>query len=64
MNLHRVYEVTEHAKRAYLELINGWSWLKSAAASACTACGECEKKCPQKLPIIKQLAETHATLTA
>jgi hypothetical protein len=62
MNLHRVYEVTEHAKRAYLELINGWSWLKSTAASACTACGECEKKCPQKLPIIKQLAETHECL--
>jgi hypothetical protein len=64
MNLHRVYEVTEHAKRAYLELINGWSWLKSAAASACTTCGKCEEKCPQKLPIIKQLAETHKTLTS
>jgi len=62
MNLYRVYEVPEHAKSTYRSLINGWSWLKSASAAACTSCGECEKKCPQKLPIIKQLAETHATL--
>jgi predicted aldo/keto reductase-like oxidoreductase len=63
MNQHRVYEITDHAKAGYRDLINGWAWLKSPPASACTACGECEKKCPQKLPIIKQLAETHGALT-
>jgi len=62
MILHRVYEVPEHAKNTYRALISGQSWLKSASATACTSCGACEKKCPQKLPIIKQLAETHATL--
>ncbi|MDR0289819.1 MAG: 4Fe-4S dicluster domain-containing protein [Treponema sp.] len=62
MNRHRVYELTEHAKSAYYEMMNGWSWIKSADASKCVACGECEAKCPQKLPIIKQLQETHATL--
>jgi len=62
MNLHRVFEVTEHAKQAYFELINGLMWQKSASADKCTACGECEKKCPQKLPVIQQLAETHAAL--
>jgi predicted aldo/keto reductase-like oxidoreductase len=62
MNLYRVFELPEHAKRSYYELINGWSWLKSPPATKCTACGECEKKCPQKLPIIKQLAEAHETL--
>jgi predicted aldo/keto reductase-like oxidoreductase len=62
MNRHRVYELTEHAKSAYYEMMMGWSWLKSADASKCTSCGVCEEKCPQKLPIIKQLQETHATL--
>jgi hypothetical protein len=62
MNRHRVYELTEHAKSAYKEVINGWSWIKSADASKCVGCGVCEEKCPQKLPIIKQLAQTHKTL--
>jgi len=62
MNRHRVYQLTEHAKSAYKEVINGWSWIKSADASKCVACGACEEKCPQKLPIIKQLKETHRTL--
>jgi len=63
MNRHRVYQLTEHAKSAYKEVVNGWSWIKSADASKCVACGACEEKCPQKLPIIKQLQETHQTLS-
>jgi len=62
MNRHRVYQLTEHAKSVYKEVINGWGWRKSADASKCAACGTCEEKCPQKLPIIKQLQETHRTL--
>jgi predicted aldo/keto reductase-like oxidoreductase len=62
MNRFKVYDLKEHAKSAYKEMIDGLSWIKSADASKCAACGECEGKCPQKLPIIKQLQETHATL--
>ncbi|MDR0473279.1 MAG: aldo/keto reductase [Treponema sp.] len=62
MNRHRVYQLTEHAKSTYNEVIKGWGWVKSADASKCAACGACEEKCPQKLPIIKQLQETHAAL--
>jgi uncharacterized protein len=33
-------------------------------ADACIACGECEPKCPQAIPIADKLAEAHAHLTA
>jgi len=33
-------------------------------ADACQACGECEPKCPQAIPIIETLKEAHAHLTA
>nr|AGS52549.1 aldo/keto reductase [uncultured bacterium contig00023] len=62
MNRWRVYDLKEHAKSAYYEMMKGWSWIKSTDASKCVNCGQCEEKCPQKLPIIKQLQETHATL--
>jgi predicted aldo/keto reductase-like oxidoreductase len=32
-------------------------------ADACQACGECEPKCPQAIPIIEKLKEAHAHLT-
>jgi hypothetical protein len=62
MNTHRVYELTEHSISAYNDTIRGRAWVKSASIADCTKCGVCETKCPQKLPIIKQLQETHATL--
>jgi len=60
MNRYRVYDLKENAKNMYKALANGER--KSVDASNCVVCGECEKKCPQKLPVIKQLAETHAIL--
>jgi hypothetical protein len=62
MNTHRVYELTAHSIEAYNATIRGQTWHKSASIADCTKCGVCESKCPQKLPIIKQLEETHATL--
>ncbi|MDR1419333.1 MAG: aldo/keto reductase [Treponema sp.] len=61
MNYHRVYKITGYAKSAYAE-IGKVDWRNYKNAAACVDCGACEEKCPQKLPIRKQLRETHATL--
>jgi predicted aldo/keto reductase-like oxidoreductase len=60
MNLHRVYKLTDYARGEYKSIGNQWKNYKNA--DACLDCGECESKCPQSLPIRKQLKETHAAL--
>jgi predicted aldo/keto reductase-like oxidoreductase len=61
MNMHRVWGLTDVAKRNYARLgpDNREGLLQ---ADACVECGECEDKCPQNIPIIDQLKETHAAL--
>lgn len=61
MNMHRVWGLTEHARAMYRRLgpENKHGLLQ---ADACVECGQCEPKCPQKIPIIAQLKETHAAL--
>jgi hypothetical protein len=35
-----------------------WHWdIKAEGAAACTACGQCEQRCTQHLPIIERLSE-------
>ena len=47
----RIWGLSEAALKHY-KRING-------KASACEACGECEPKCTQKLPIMKEMAHAH-----
>jgi predicted aldo/keto reductase-like oxidoreductase len=61
MNYHRVYQITDFAKKSYAD-IGKFPWTKYENASACSECGACEDKCPQKLPIREQLKETHKVL--
>jgi hypothetical protein len=63
MNYYRVYGLNDTAKNLYSKIgtPETW-WVKGKNAAACVECGECEPKCPQKIPIIKQLQETAETL--
>lgn len=63
MNYHRVYNIKDFAIKGYAEIgIN--PWVKGKRADACTDCGVCETKCPQKIEIRKQLKESHKALSA
>jgi predicted aldo/keto reductase-like oxidoreductase len=60
MNLHRVWGLTGSARERYTGF--GPKRPNNLNAGACVECGECEPKCPQKIPIIEQLKETHQAL--
>jgi hypothetical protein len=58
----RLMEAYNHRKlygadKALLERLR-WHWsLPASAARGCTACGQCEEECTQRLPIIDRLAQ-------
>jgi len=57
MNLYRVYGLKEAAAHRYERLFH-----EQQSAEYCQQCGQCEPKCPQKIPIIEQLEETRKAL--
>jgi predicted aldo/keto reductase-like oxidoreductase len=61
MNYHKVYRIEEFAKAGYAEIGTN-QWTQGKRANACTECGLCETKCPQKIKIRKQLKESHSVL--
>jgi len=64
MNLHRLYGITEYARRIYNAMSNPERPKRGKRASECIECGECEPKCPQRIPIVKQLKEVAETFGA
>jgi hypothetical protein len=57
MNYLRLYGLEAHAKAGYAGLAR-----QQKSAEYCDECRECEEKCPQKIPIVDQLKETHDAL--
>jgi uncharacterized protein len=62
MNYYKVWDLKEHARTMYKNTPNTLD-KKGKQADACIECGECEEKCPQNIPIIEQLKESHAALS-
>lgn len=61
LNHYRVFELTEHARNTYGSFSKE-PWLPQIKADACTECGACEVRCPQRIPIREQLKEAHCLL--
>lgn len=61
-NRGRIYGLWDNARTAYAGL-GVQKWDAGNKADSCIECGECEPKCPQHIPIIRQLAEAHKALT-
>ena len=61
MNTYRIYGAKEFARENYAS-IGVSQELKGKKADACTECGLCETRCPQKLEIRRQLKECHESL--
>ncbi|NQT59095.1 MAG: aldo/keto reductase [Bacteroidetes bacterium] len=61
MNYNKVYNLVDYAKKGYAEIGTN-PWVKGKRADACTECGICETKCPQKIKIIEQLKESDLAL--
>ncbi len=61
-NLARVYGLEEAAGKLYAEIGRTGFFAGMSNGAACTACGECAEKCPQKLDIPEELAAAHAAL--
>ncbi|MDD3925672.1 MAG: aldo/keto reductase [bacterium] len=61
MNMDRAYGLRNLAAERYGELYKPEKE-EDRRASACIECGQCEPKCPQHIPIIKQLKETASAM--
>lgn len=62
MNYANVFGLKELARSRYAK-IESTGKARREKADACVECGQCEEKCPQKIPIVKQLKKAHKALS-
>lgn len=62
-NQARVYGLTDEPRRNYARWTGNQNNTSTKIATACVECGQCENKCPQNIPIRKQLKDAHNYLT-
>ncbi|NLY75801.1 MAG: aldo/keto reductase [Firmicutes bacterium] len=60
-NYYQVYGIKDYARENYAGYGKN-PWLPKVKADACSECGACETKCPQKIKIREQLKEAHRVL--
>lgn len=60
---HEIFHAKQYARDQY-NLIGVVPVIPGRNASHCIECGECEEKCPQKIPIMEQLKRTHELLSS
>jgi len=61
MNYATVYGLKELARSRYGKIAST-DKVKREKADSCVECGACEKKCPQKIGIIRELRKCHKSL--
>ncbi|MHB9029218.1 MAG: aldo/keto reductase [Candidatus Latescibacterota bacterium] len=60
-NQAKIYDIRKTSQETYSQ-IGKVPWEPGKTADSCTECGICETKCPQRIPIREQLAESHRML--
>jgi len=60
MNYFKVWGLEDHARATYRRVREREG--QSEGGGVCIACRDCEKKCPQNIPIVEQLRKTDAAL--
>ena len=65
-NMMRGYGAVDYPKMEYLKMREQrhWADYRGQSVDECAECGECEEKCPEKLPVREHLKQAHADLTA